>query len=90
MSTKQQQVPEPVKAKPSLVGKVLRRIAYGIGGLFLFIMVLLVSPWGTQLALSLADSSFDELEIDYTSGGLFSEALPASTNTAARQFSATG
>ncbi|MGJ8680296.1 autotransporter assembly complex protein TamB [Paraglaciecola sp.] len=41
--------------------------------LIIFILLLLLSPWGTRLALSIADSSLDELSIDYASGGIFSD-----------------
>jgi translocation and assembly module TamB len=40
----------------------------------LLVLVILIgavaSPWGTRAILSIADSSLDELSIDYTSGSL--------------------
>ncbi|MDU0354546.1 hypothetical protein RS130_11915 [Paraglaciecola aquimarina] len=41
--------------------------------IILMLFVLLVTPWGMQLAVSVADSSVDGLDVDYSSGGLLSE-----------------
>jgi translocation and assembly module TamB len=37
------------------------------------LLTLLLSPWGTRLGVNIADSMFDELRIDYKSGGLASQ-----------------
>ncbi|WP_158967953.1 translocation/assembly module TamB domain-containing protein [Paraglaciecola sp. L3A3] len=73
MSTKQAPAVDKKSAKPSITGKVFRVIAYTFISLFLSILFLLLTPWGTHLAVSVADSSIDELEIEYVSGGIFSE-----------------
>ena len=53
--------------------KWLSAAALGILLLIILLLALLLSPWGTRLGLSLANNMFDELDIDYKSGGLASQ-----------------
>ncbi|MEI8649847.1 translocation/assembly module TamB [Paraglaciecola sp. Hal342] len=52
--------------------KILKYCAIFIGSL-LVLLALTASPWGTRGVLLLADSSLDELDIDYGSGSLLSQ-----------------
>ncbi|WP_340678639.1 hypothetical protein, partial [Paraglaciecola sp.] len=53
--------------------KWLSGAALGILLLIILLLALLLSPWGTRLGLSIANNMFDELDIDYKSGGLASQ-----------------
>lgn len=78
-STKQQKT----VAKAGLIGKVL----LGIVKVWLVLVVvigvllgLILTPWGTQVAINTATDMLDELSIDYHSGGVGSELHLSSLN----------
>ncbi|MCF2949809.1 translocation/assembly module TamB [Paraglaciecola aquimarina] len=72
-STSQEQNLPVSKHGRSSLQKVIRNSIYSVIGLCLLVIILLITPWGTQIVLSAADSALDELDVEYTSGGLFSE-----------------